>query len=69
MTLIDLRDGEVLEAAPVEPDGPKLVGRWPCPFCDQQRELPGARVARVRNREGVSFERWVLICIDCLHDT
>lgn len=68
MTSVDLRDVEVLETAPANDDGRRLVGRWPCPFCDKQRELAEARAVRVRNRDGGSLERWVLMCDDCLQD-
>ncbi len=67
MTVV-LNDAEVLGTAPSNPDGPTLVGDRPC-FCGQQRELTDAHAVRVRNRDGGSFERWVLMCHDRLQDT
>lgn len=63
---VDVRDIEVLETAVIRAAHPEFVGEWPCPFCGQQRKLADAQSVRVRNRNGGSFERWVLMCDDCL---
>lgn len=66
MQTVDVRDIEVLETALMRAGDPELVGDWPCPFCGKQRKLADAHSVRVRNQSGGSFERWVLMCDDCL---
>lgn len=68
MPTVDVRDVEVIETISALAGDPELVGEWPCPFCGDHRKLVDAHSVRVRNRTGGSFERWVLMCDDCLTD-
>lgn len=66
MTKLMLRDVEALHIEPLRARPVDRNGDWPCPFCGTVKPTVGAYSARVRNRIGPEYERWVRVCADCV---
>ena len=45
------------------------AARWPCPTCGRRQATDEAARARVRNRVGPAFERFIMMCRECVTTT
>lgn len=63
--LLDLGDVEILDVRTVE--GHPATTTWPCPVCAIDKHLTEFIDVRARNRSGTPNERWMRICLPCVH--
>lgn len=66
MDIETMRDVEAIELKPLQARPVDRNGHWPCPFCGQTKPTDGSYSARVRNRTGPEYERWVRACAGCV---
>lgn len=63
--LLDLRSVEVLDRHPFVTDEMVRRGSWVCAACGERRSIEGSWELVVRNRQGMSLERPVVVCDHC----